>query len=99
MTKGVAVRLCGHKQGLDAFFKGLWEKGQGRGRLEPDAAEEGKAEKMGGTQPRGRSRSAGLAGGRVGLALRSQPYLCVSPGSLEEQNPWDICRFTERDSS
>ena len=31
MTKGVAVRLCGHKHGLDAFFKGMWEKGQGRG--------------------------------------------------------------------
>lgn len=30
MTKGVAVRLCGRKQGLDGFFKGMWEKGQGR---------------------------------------------------------------------
>lgn len=31
MTKGVVVWLCGRKQGLDAFFKGMWEKRQGRG--------------------------------------------------------------------
>ena len=31
MTKGVAVQLCGRKQGLDALFMGMWEKGQGKG--------------------------------------------------------------------
>lgn len=39
MTKGMAVQLCGHKQGLDAFFKGMWEKRQGRGVINlPDSS-------------------------------------------------------------